>query len=223
MNIDIDSALSASMRKLIMSAVRVGQENPNIDPLSLCHVTSRPIITCEFISESQILYDDHFGHYRAKKYITSAVDVVEPGQTNYLDILITNALIDAHSIVRMMIRHFSGDSSSYKEMISCSFMELETDCFVIAGIVTYSLRVQVSIIGGVQSPKPNRFVHILCECHCFTLTIKDLTMENETINRAIWCFEAFSKLLKASQNKITNCSYEMIMHHTVLHMIDKHI
>jgi hypothetical protein len=108
----------------------------------------------------------------------------------------TNALIDAHSIAQMAIRHFSGDASSCKKLISCSFVEQENDCFIIAGIVTYSLRVRVSVIGGVQSAKRNRFVRVLCEFHCVSLTIKDLSMENKTINIAIWCLEAFSKLLK---------------------------
>jgi hypothetical protein len=94
-NLSLEAASSQTLRNMILTAIRVGQENPTVEPGSLFPMTSRRVLTAQFIDADRRLYDYHLGHYRAHHFIALAIDAGKLGRCYYLDILITNAFLDA--------------------------------------------------------------------------------------------------------------------------------
>jgi hypothetical protein len=208
LNMAIESAISESMRKLVLPSIRMGQENPNVPPASLFPVTSRRVFTEQFIAEGRALYDQHLQRYRANQYIALAIDAGKLGHANYLDILITNAYIDAPPLIHKAVSHFAGTTEAYVHEICGSISELERDGFAITGIVSDNLRVQVSAIEAVQEEKNHTFIHVPCGCHCLALAILDLCTQNDALAQAVAHIEAFSQLMttRAILSKL-KCSF----------------
>jgi hypothetical protein len=196
-NLSMESVASPAMRNLILTTIREGLEHPNIDAASLYPMTSRRILTTRFIDAVRRLYDHYLREYRAQRYIALSVDGGKLGSSNYLDILITNAYIDAPPLIHKAIRHFRGDFPSYHNEILGAINELEADGFVVSGIVSDNLRVQISAISTVQSDKMNKVIHIPCGCHCLSLAISDFIKQNHVLSQADSCLEAFTKLLNS--------------------------
>lgn len=194
-NLSMDLTASSSMRSVVLTSIRVGQENPTIKPDTLYPITSRRVMTLRFIDAGRQLYNVHLQQYKEQRYIALAIDAGKLGRTNYLDILITNAFLDAPPLIQKAIRHFAGDFPSYHNEISTTITELEADGFVVGGIVSDNLRVQVKAISQVQVEKKNKFLHIPCGCHCLSLAIKDLCDDNRAISRAVSVLHDFSILL----------------------------
>ena len=92
-SLSLQTAVSGLMRKLLLTAIKVGQQNPSVNPEELLPVFSRRSLTKTMIKKGKCLYETHKKKFLDYRFISLNVDGGKLGSTNYFDIMITNALI----------------------------------------------------------------------------------------------------------------------------------
>lgn len=190
-NISMASAVSPELFALIHSAISVGQQNTTITPANLYPQISRNTFTKRFIEQGLDKYHTMTNNFKKYKYNSLSIDAGKEGSKNYLDIILTNAIIPLKPILFQAIQLFDGSYNSYYRAIRDAILTLSACNICITGIVCDGLRVQKKAVDDLKSFFNGSFVRIPCSCHCLQLSIKDF-LAHELLDDALKCIEVFS-------------------------------
>ena len=130
------------------------------------------------------------------EYNSLAIDAGKEGSKNYLDILLTNALVPEKPLLYEAIELYDGSFDSYYNAISETILNLSTQNIKVSGIVCDNLRVQSSAIEKVISDYGKTFIKVPCSCHTIQLSINDLFKEPK-MSDSLSCIETFSHIFNS--------------------------
>lgn len=190
-NMSMTAAVSPEFYALIHSAISVGQQNTAIKPANLYPQVSRSTFTKRFIEYGLEKYQAMTNNFKKYKYNSLSIDAGKEGSKNYLDIILTNAIIPLKPILFQAIQLFDGSYNSYYRAIRDAILTLSACDICITGIVCDGLRVQKKAVDDLISYFNGTFVRIPCSCHCLQLSIKDF-LAHELLEDALKCIEIFS-------------------------------
>ena len=172
-NLPLESVVSNSMKKVLLTTIKLAREFPAIPAEQLLPSLNRKSFTKTLIQSGLSIYKDIIEQYKKLKYISISVDAGKLGPHNYFDVLLCNALIELKPIIFRAFSHFHGNSFDYIEKLSQVIENLKSIGFTIAGIVSDNLRVQCSSISIVIAQNDPQFFHIRCSAHSLHLGIDD--------------------------------------------------
>ena len=188
--ISLEAAVGKLMRNLLLTAIKIGQQNPSIEGELLLPVLNRKSFTKSLIKKGKELYDEYKEQYLKYKFISLNVDGGKLGSTNYFDVIITNALLQLKPIIFKAYSHFRGNKFNYKEKLNEAIEQLQEEGFVVAGIVSDDLRVQVNSILEI-SLESHFLFHVSCGNHCVHNAIKDAFDNNGELGKMLKNIEQF--------------------------------
>ncbi|EAY21889.1 hypothetical protein TVAG_249490 [Trichomonas vaginalis G3] len=177
---------------MVYLLIKTGQMNPKANPEDLYKPLSRTQFTKHFIQKGMERYDEFLEMYKETQYVALAVDAGKEGSHNYFDMIIANPFSELPPLVYNSVKDFKGDMISYEEELRSVLNQLISEGFIVTGIVSDNLRVQVSAIEKVLKDF-GCIVHIPCGCHTLELALKDAE-ETEIINEGKYDLEWFSRM-----------------------------
>ena len=193
-NLSLETAVSHSMRKLILSAVILGQNNPRSNPSDLIPSLNRKSFTRDLIQKGMSLFDEFIAQYRQFHFVAMSIDAGKLGNKNYFDVLICNALTSLKPILLHAFTDFKGDKLNYTEKIMSCITEIEELGLTVSGIVSDNLRVQESAITSIIDEKKTLF-RVQCGAHCLHNALKDFFKSNSANSLILNKIERFSCIM----------------------------
>ena len=194
--LSIRTSTSPYMSDLLRTAIRLGQQFPDIDPDDLLPSMNRKSFTINLIIKGKELYNQIFVIYKEYKFAALAVDAGKIGSINYFDIMICNALIDAKPLIFKAYQHFKGDSAAYTDRMKDAITTLKEDGVIVTGIVGDNLRVQTTSIANVRKDYPSLF-HINCGAHLLHNGVGDGFKADSELEHMLDSLEVFCSFMNS--------------------------
>ena len=100
--------------------------NPEGKTSSLFSQMSRNNFSTQFMELGNKIYNENLQNYMNYEYNSLAIDAGKEGNKNYLDILLTIALVQEKPLLHEAIELFDGSFDSYYNAISDTILKLST-------------------------------------------------------------------------------------------------
>ena len=178
-NLSLSAVVSNAMTKLIKEAFRIGQQHPNQEPEDVLPSLNRKKITKVLLARGEELYGDCLNQYKKLKYVALSIDAGKLGNHNYLDAIISNALLNVQPLLYKAYLNFDGTTKNYREKVFSMIQEIEENGLIVTGIVCDNLRVQTSGIMQAFLAFPDKF-HFECNAHALHNGIK-VSFSNDAV------------------------------------------
>jgi hypothetical protein len=179
----ISRAASPQMRDVLLTAIKIGQQYPDIDPQSLCVFPGRVTLTENFIDAQLAREKCVFRSYSKIGYCSLLMDGGKMHRSPYLCICISNPISTGlDPLIISVVKGFGGTIKDYQEVALDAFIKCKLHGVQIVGVVTDHLRPQVSALAHYSDQsvfkhyerlEANGLRFVGCACHKLNLAVED--------------------------------------------------